>query len=48
MGNQHSAPPKVQMSDILAVDVPSLVYKDQLIGTTGRFLKSIILSLIHI
>ena len=42
MGNQHSAPPKVQMSDILAVDVPSLVYKDQLIGTTGRFLKSII------
>ena len=30
------------MSDILAVDVPSLVYKDQLIGTTGRFLKSII------
>ena len=48
MGNQHSAPPKVQMSDILAVDVPSLVYKDQLPGT-GRFLKSIVcLSLIHI
>jgi phosphoinositide-3-kinase regulatory subunit 4 len=41
MGNQHSAPPKVQMSDILAVDVPSLVYKDQLHGT-GRFLKSIV------
>jgi phosphoinositide-3-kinase regulatory subunit 4 len=40
MGNQHSAQPKVQMSDILAADVPNLVYKETLAGT-GRFLKSI-------
>lgn len=41
MGNTHSAAPKVQMGDVLAADVPSLVYKDHLPGT-GRFLKSII------
>ena len=40
MGNQLAAPARVQPGELLAGDVPSLVYKDSLGGET--------LSLIHI
>ena len=38
MGNQLAAPARVQPGELLASDVPTLVYKDSLGG--GRFLKT--------
>ena len=37
MGNQLAAPARVQPGELLASDVPTLVYKDSLGG--GRFLN---------
>ena len=38
MGNQLAAPARVQPGELLATDVPNLVFKDSLGG--GRFLKT--------
>ena len=36
MGNQLAAPARVQPGELLASDVPSLVYKDSLGGASAR------------
>ena len=36
MGNQLAAPARVQPGELLASDVPSLVYKDSLGGETSH------------
>ena len=41
MGNQHSAPPRAHVTDVLSQDLPNLVVKTNATAPGGRFLKSI-------